>query len=487
MSQAHRARAGAPSRYTERMFEAIEARRAVLDERGPLDADVRRKLDEVFEPCFIYNSNALEGNTLTLGDTIYLLQERRAPAGKTIDELLEVTAHQGAYRYLQEAVRGGFKMSEKLIREFHELLTGPLPENQRYGPGRYKTRDNQVRLPDGSLFPYVSHVDTAAAMAALVSWYDTDAQRLHPVEAAAMLHYRFILIHPFLDGNGRTARLLANFVLLGAGYLMALFRADERRSVYLDALRAVDTSVPLQELRPENPNLNAFPFVSYLEQELLSSYDLALDVIEGRQAVTPADVVRRFQGLETATLQARGLAEDDSSRRALLNDRVSMLTELVAQTFAESFKNLGNDWKDMRFASYREIFGANFWSKAFGGGASSDSIRTEALGLRERRPDGTFGRLRILLERRPDSSRALVIPFNACELLTFAEPHRMILASLFRCGDEGGSFQMARMDMPLNPELWRSTEIRDFVVRQVSRFLASAEDTILAANARQGS
>jgi Fic family protein len=108
------------------MFEEVESRRRRLDAYKPFDDQMVRRLNAIFEPWFIYNSNALEGNTLSLGDTIYVIREGRLPGGKTEDEYLEVKGQQAAYAYLQEAVRNAFPLSEKLIRELHQLLTEKL-------------------------------------------------------------------------------------------------------------------------------------------------------------------------------------------------------------------------------------------------------------------------------------------------------------------------------------------------------------------------
>src|SRR5437762_11126131 len=123
------------------MFEEIEGRRKRLDGLGPLGPDSLRRLDAFFEPFFIHASNAIEGNTLTLGDTIGVIREGRLPGGKREEEYLEVKGQQAAYAYLQQAVRGGSPLSEKLIREFHQLLTGQLSP-EKYRPGQYKNREN---------------------------------------------------------------------------------------------------------------------------------------------------------------------------------------------------------------------------------------------------------------------------------------------------------------------------------------------------------
>ncbi len=464
------------------MFDEVESRRKRLDGYKPFDENMLRRLNAVFEPFFIYNSNALEGNTLSLGDTIYLIHEGRLPGGKREEEYLEVKGQQAAYAYLQEAVLNGFEISEKLVRELHQLLTEKL-DAKKFRPGQYKDRENQVRLPDGSLFPYVSHVETPAAMRDLIAWYRADGQALRPIERAAWLHYKFILIHPFRDGNGRTARMLANLALMQAGYSMAIFRADERRPVYLGALRAVDQSVSQDDLAPANPNLKMFPFVSYLEQELLWSYDQALDVVEGRTAVDTEDLVASFGRLETKALGARGIAPNEQGRLDQMVASVDQMKERV-QKYLEPVVSATNselkEWTltlsaDTQNASDALIRDMQRPSEAW--------FRRVALGLDQSPPRGNFGRVRLAFIKKQGRLIELETPDGYCEFLICAEPHAVVLAVVLvgisgadeSWIDRDPSEWSARVRFPLDEGSWRSTDIKRFIVSQAQRFLIRAE------------
>ena len=463
------------------MFESVDAKRAQLDRHRPFDAAMLERLDAVFEPLFIYGSNALEGNTLSLGDTIYLIRDGRLPGGKREEEYLEVKGQQAAYACLREAVAGRYEMSEKLVREFHELLTDKL-DAKKYRPGAYKDRDNQVRLPDGSLFPYVSHVETPAAVRDLVDWFRGDAQRLHPVERASSLHYRFILIHPFLDGNGRTARLLTNFALLSAGHIMALFRADERRRVYLDALRAVDTSVANQDLRPDDPALNLFPFASYVEQELLWSYDQALAVVEESAVVTTEDLVRRFAGLEQRGLAAAGISTDDSARLKRSTEVVEDLTKRVATNIEAIANAVDRTWTELQIVYGVQIAGAREVLES----RPDEKVvnlppRTFVLALPGGTVRGSAGLVVHQIERRPASLLQLSVPTNRCEFIIFAEPHALNLAS-YRFPGADGNVESASIRLAFDPELWRQSEIGRFLIQEIDRFREATEAAIREQN-----
>ncbi|HEY2900736.1 MAG TPA: Fic family protein [Polyangia bacterium] len=465
------------------MFEEVEARRERLATYKPFSAEMRQRLDAVFEPYFIYGSNALEGNTLSLGDTFYIVREGKLPGGKREEEYLEVKGQQDAYSYLRDAATGQVPLSEKLIREFHELLTQKL-DAEKYRPGKYKSHDNQVWLSDGSLFSYVSHLDTPAAMRGLVAWYLGDGQTLHPVERAAGLHYRFALIHPFQDGNGRTARLLANLALLQAGHVMAIFRADnERRRAYLDALDAVTKSVPANEVVPDNPRLNLFPFVAHLEQDLLSSYDVALDVVEGRLAISAEDVVRRFETLEQRLLPKLGIAQNEKERLASNARLVHELTDRI-RTSVDAVARVGRGWTELALET-----------GSFKQGARDTLDVPPPLSFAKRRlllamddsARGETGVVTIQLKRRAGSLVQLDVPLNWCEFVIWAEPHELtvgclrisrplIPADLAGTGALGRSF----LRVPLDPRLWRADEIDRFVATEANRFLESMESAMSA-------
>jgi fido (protein-threonine AMPylation protein) len=467
------------------MFEEVESRRKRLDRHKPFDDALIRRLNKFFEPLFIHGSNALEGNTLTLGDTIYVIEEGRLPGGKREEEYLEVKGQQDAYAYLQHAVTNAFPLSEKLIRELHQLLTGKL-DAEKYRPGQYKDRENQVRLPDGSLFPYASFVETPSAMQDLVDWYRGDGQVLHPIERAAWLHYKFILIHPFRDGNGRTARILVNLVLMQAGYSMAIFRADERRPLYLGALRAVDSSVPREELSHDNPRLNLFPLASHLEQELLWSYDQALDIVEGRLAVDANDLVAAFSRLETKALGALQPVLDEEARRERMSRSVITLHSRVQEFLAPIVNETNASYKLFEMSRSAELPEA---SKALDSSQPAPAkawLRRAALGLGDAPPSGQLGWNQLAIRKQTNAPAQLQTPQNGIEFLVYAEPHSLILATLITGiygPDRPSTDWSSSIRFPLDPDAWRQTELERFMVKELQRFRGIVEFELERLNA----
>jgi Fic family protein len=454
------------------MFEEVDARRERLKKHMPLDPQVEQRLHAALDPLFIYNSNALEGNTLSLADTIYFIKEHRLPGGKTEEEILEVKGQQAAIEYLREAARNRFELSEKLIREFHLLLTESLPRD-KYESGQYKSRDNMVRLADGSTFPYVSAAETPSAMHDLLTWYRSNDAALHPIELAAQFHYRFILVHPFLDGNGRTARLLTNLILLQHDYpLGVIIRADSHRDRYVGALRAVDGSVPLAELRPNHPKLNFFPFVDFVATEALWLFDQAIDIVESRTIVTPEDLAARVQQIERESMAATGVPLDESARQRALGIAVEETTTRLERMLTSMLTSANAGLREMSFgisshtAPLVEIVRPN-------------TYRARVIERVTANRTGTAGVISTGIQLRQDSTMGLPVPRNEFEVLVAAEPHRLNVWTILNCEVEQGHTSQhsdvdswsARLSVPIESELFRSTEVSSFLLKELGRFL----------------
>jgi fido (protein-threonine AMPylation protein) len=454
------------------MFEEVDARRERLKKHMPLDPQVEERLNAALDPLFIYNSNALEGNTLSLADTIYFIKERRLPGGKKEEEILEVKGQQAAIAYLREAARNRFELSEKLIREFHLLLTEQLPRD-KYEPGQYKSRDNMVRLEDGSIFPYVGASETSAAMHDLMVWYRSSEAPHHPIELAAQFHYRFILIHPFLDGNGRTARLLTNLILLLHDYpLGVIIRADSHRERYVAALRAVDSSVPLGDLRPNHPQLNLFPFANFVAQETIWLFDLAIDIIESRRIVTAEDLASRVQRMERDSMAATGLPSNEIENQHALATAVQETTNRVVRILAPMLENANAGLRELSFQTSEQV--ASFVDLA-----PPTSYRARVVDPITASRTGLAKVISTSLRLRPGALSGLPVPHNTFEVLVFSELHRLNICTVLDCDlGQGRTIDRADLDswsghlpVPLESELFRSTEVSSFLLRELGRFL----------------
>jgi Fic family protein len=207
-------------------LEHITARKAELDRRRPLPPAVAAKLKEYFDVEWTYHSNAIEGSSITLAETKVIL-DGLTVGGKPLREHLEIINHKHAIDLVEALAAGYEPLTEHTIRQIHALILRTINDEEA---GRYRrvsvriTGSNYVP-PDPSAVPPL--------MRDFGLWLNSqEAQSLHPVEMAALAHFRLVDIHPFVDGNGRTARLLMNLILVRNGYPLAVIRNEDRSRYY---------------------------------------------------------------------------------------------------------------------------------------------------------------------------------------------------------------------------------------------------------------
>jgi Fic family protein len=181
-------------------------------------------LGEALTLDWTYHSIGLAGNALTLFETKVVL-EGITIGGKTLREHLEATNHRDAIGYVEEIVAKREALTEWQIKNIHALVLRGISDRDA---GRY--RQGNVVIGGASTIP-PDAIHLPQEMTALIAWYES-ANAMHPVERAAELHTRFVKIHPFIDGNGRTGRLLLNFELMKSGYPPAVIRTQDRQTYY---------------------------------------------------------------------------------------------------------------------------------------------------------------------------------------------------------------------------------------------------------------
>ena len=267
----------------ERTVARVDELKAELDAMRPLEADQVGQATQRLQLEWTYHSNAIEGNSLTYGETRALLMHGVTAKGKPLKDHLDIKGHREALDYLERVVQAGEPLSLVAIREMHKLLLGEpyemwaeAPNGQRVRrmitPGQFKTEPNHVITATGEPYYYARPEEVPSLMQDLVDWArdamaQAEGRTIHPIPLAADLHHRFAAIHPFDDGNGRMARLLMNLVLMRAGYVPAIMRQD-RRPAYFGALAEADGG----ELGP---------LVQFVAEELDASLDLFLRALRG--------------------------------------------------------------------------------------------------------------------------------------------------------------------------------------------------------------
>ncbi|MGG1518214.1 Fic family protein [Paenibacillus oryzisoli] len=222
-------------------FTIIDALKNELDQLRPLPSAAVRNLEQVFRVEWTYNSNAIEGNTLTLLETKIVLEEGLTIGGKKLREHFEVINHAEAISYVQDVVSRNLELSEYVIKCIHHLVLKNIDDENA---GRY--RSINVRI-SGSQHTPPHFTVLSEKMEQLIGWYTEQKDHMHPVALAAEFHFRFVYIHPFSDGNGRTARLLMNLILMKHGFPPAIVKAaNEARLKYYETLEIASTGNDLE-------------------------------------------------------------------------------------------------------------------------------------------------------------------------------------------------------------------------------------------------
>ncbi|PWW83156.1 cell filamentation protein Fic [Prosthecochloris marina] len=220
-------------------FEKIDILKKTLDSYRPLPPEIVSNLHEDLVLRWTYNSNAIEGNTLTLKETKVAL-EGITVGGKTMREHFEAINHREAIYFVEDLVKRNEPLSEWQIKSIHQLILKNIDDEYA---GVYR-RTNVIIAGADHMPPDALHVESE--MQRFINWYRKQAPALHPIERAARVHADFVKIHPFTDGNGRTSRLLMNLELMKDGYPPVVLPV-ERRLEYYEALDAAHTK---QDYKP---------------------------------------------------------------------------------------------------------------------------------------------------------------------------------------------------------------------------------------------
>lgn len=204
----------------------LDQKKQVLDALRPLPVSALQRLQDDLLVEWIYNSNAIEGNTLTLQETRLILETGLTIGGKSLSEHFEVVNHRSAIAYVESLVAENTPLTSFQVRQMHRLVLTQIDDENA---GQY--RKLPVRIAGSAHTPPEAWV-LDQLMQEWSDWVHTSGLTLHPVERAALAHHRLVAIHPFLDGNGRTARLVMNLLLMQAGYPPTIILKVNRRQYY---------------------------------------------------------------------------------------------------------------------------------------------------------------------------------------------------------------------------------------------------------------
>ena len=267
-----------------------------LDNLRPIDKEKEAIIMQKFRLDWNYHSNHLEGNSLTYGETKALLLFGITAQGKPLKDTLEITGHNEAINWVIDLVKGERPLTENFIRELHSLLLKDSYKEsknaegvivpRKISAGKCKTTPNHVETVTGEIFRFATPEETPAKMHDLLNWYAEKSKEdnVNPILVAAEFHYRFIRIHPFDDGNGRTARILMNFILMQFGFPPVIIKTEDKAN-YFAALRMADAG-------------NIEVFVNYIAQNLVQSLEIMIAGAKGESIEEDDDLDKEIALLE---------------------------------------------------------------------------------------------------------------------------------------------------------------------------------------------
>ncbi|WP_395052245.1 Fic family protein [Flavobacterium sp.] len=269
--------------------------KAQLDALRPIDKEQEARIMQKFRLDWNYHSNHLEGNSLTYSETKALLLFGVTAQGKPLKDTLEITGHNEAINWVLEMTQGERPLTENFIRELHSLLlkdsykdsknaTGKIVP-RKITSGKYKSTPNHVETVTGEIFYFASPEETPSKMYDLLNWYKekTKDKEVNPLLVAAEFHYKFIRIHPFDDGNGRTARILMNFILMQFGFPPVIIKTEDKAN-YFAALQLADAG-------------NIEPFINYIAINLNRSLEIMIAGANGED-IEEDEISNKIKELE---------------------------------------------------------------------------------------------------------------------------------------------------------------------------------------------
>ena len=240
----------APSKTLLSLLQNVDELNNEITELKPKHPTLWPVIQEKLRVDWTYDSNAIEGSTLTRGETLFFLQEGLTIEGKPFKDFLDAHNHAEAIDFLFQVICRERSITTGLIKEINGLLLSGVhytlavdgdgnPVRKPATPGEFKKLPNHVLQRNGTIHYYVDPIHVRDEIDRLCEWIEKNIQKVHPVICAAVAHYNLVRIHPFDDGNGRGSRLLMNLVLMQKHLPPAIIKVDSRR-LYLKALSQAD-------------------------------------------------------------------------------------------------------------------------------------------------------------------------------------------------------------------------------------------------------
>lgn len=334
--------------YTE---QAIQLK-SELDKLRPLSNEDEQRIMQKFRLEWNFHSNHLEGNTLTYGETKALLLFNITAQGKPLKDHIEITGHNEAVNWIIDVIKEDRPLTENFIRQIHKLLLKEpyevdaitpdgKPTKRKITVGEYKTVPNHVKTKTGEIFRFATPEETPSKMYDLIEWYRKEVNKteVSAILLATEFHYKFIRIHPFDDGNGRTARILMNFILMKLGYPPVIIKTEDKQN-YFSALQQADAG-------------QITPFINYIAKNLVHSLNLMISGAKGENIDEDNDIDKEIELLKqkiNSIQTKKDLIKSNNLKDNILKKSILPLANLLKKKMMK-FEEF---YKDSTFEIFKE-------------------------------------------------------------------------------------------------------------------------------------
>ncbi len=264
--------------YTEKRIQ-VDNLQQKINAHGELSAEVKKKINYKFRLDWNYYSNSMEGNTLTMDETRSVMVGNLTVGGKPIKDVLEIKGHDEVIADILKIGKGELRLSEKRIKEIHKGIMYEEDKEKEKKIGIWKSDPNYVINYKGEKFEFVAPADVQERMhellnktnAAIDAIQQNKSNEPYPLDVALQFHLDYLTIHPFYDGNGRTARILTNLILISFGFAPFWIKTNEK-SIYYQYMADIQAYGGNTDL-----------FFDWAANMIIRSQQLVLDAIEGKE------------------------------------------------------------------------------------------------------------------------------------------------------------------------------------------------------------
>lgn len=279
--------------YTDKKMQSDLLHNKIL-ESGELTHDLKKKIQYKFRLDWNYYSNSMEGNTLTMDETRSVMVGNLTVGGKPFKDVIEMKGHDEIITEILKIGKGELRLSESRIKEIHKGIMHEEDEVKQSKIGKWKTEPNYIYNYKNERFDFVAPIDVPERMHDLLNKTNAAIDAIkqgktnapHPLDVALQFHLEYITIHPFYDGNGRTARILTNLLLILFGYPPFWVKTNER-GIYNQYIGDIQGYGGKPDL-----------FYEFVTGLIMRSQQLVLDAIEGKDLEEPDDIDKRIDILK---------------------------------------------------------------------------------------------------------------------------------------------------------------------------------------------